>query len=88
MTAGEWKKTFDSRQFHETYTYMGNDLGAVYSREQTTFKVWAPTASDVSLHLYTTGSDEEGGRLLLCTQMKPEDQGIFQATVEGDLHGV
>ncbi len=39
MTAGEWKETFDSEQFNEQYTYTGNDLGAVYSKERTIFKV-------------------------------------------------
>lgn len=88
MTAGEWKEMFDSRQFQEQYAYMENDLGAVYSRERTVFKVWAPTASEVSLQLYTTGSVQEGGRLLLCTQMQREGQGIYKTAVEGDLHGL
>lgn len=88
MTAGEWKETFDSEQFNEQYTYTGNDLGAVYSKERTIFKVWAPTAEVVSLNLYTAGSEEEGGRLLLCTQMQQAGRGIYETTVEGDLHGV
>ena len=42
MTAREWKQMFESREFEEKYTYAGNDLGAVYEKEKTTFKVWAP----------------------------------------------
>ena len=41
--------------------YNGNDLGATYSPTQTTFKVWAPTASKVQIKRYTTGSDSEAG---------------------------
>lgn len=38
-------------------TYSGNDLGANYSADSTTFKVWAPSASSVKVKLYKTGSD-------------------------------
>lgn len=90
MTAVEWKKLFDSEQFQEQYTYTGNDLGAVYGRERTSFKVWAPTASEVSLQLYTTGCGEDGKQesLMLSTSMKQADHGVYETTVEGDLHGV
>ncbi len=88
MTAGAWKEVFDSEQFNRKYTYTGNDLGASYSREKTVFKVWAPTADKVSLQLYTAGSDKEGGRLLLCTQMRQAEQGVYEISIEGDLHGV
>ena len=42
-------------------TYSGNDLGANYSADSTTFKVWAPSASSVKVKLYKTGSDSEAG---------------------------
>ena len=45
----------------DAQAYTGNDLGAVYTKSGTTFKVWAPTASHVSVKLYRTGSDEEPG---------------------------
>ena len=47
MTAKEWKKIFNSKEFEENYTYTGNDLGAFYEKDKTTFKVWAPTADRV-----------------------------------------
>lgn len=40
--------------------YSGSDLGAVWSEDSTTFKVWAPKAATVKLNLYEHGSDEEG----------------------------
>ena len=43
------------------YAYTKRDLGATYSPDSTTFKVWAPTATEVSLNLYATGSDTEEG---------------------------
>ena len=36
--------------FDEKYYYDGNDLGSNYHKEHTTFKLWAPIASDVKLH--------------------------------------
>ena len=34
------------------FYYAGNDLGLSYSPDASTFKVWAPTATEVSLALY------------------------------------
>ena len=89
MTAKEWKKMFESREFEEKYVYKENDLGAVYEKEKTTFKVWAPTAEKVMLHLYTAGSTGEAGeKELLQVEMKKREQGIYEKQVKGDLHGV
>ena len=46
---------FDTKEFVDNYTYDGDDLGAVIHGDQTTFKVWAPTASKVVLNLFTDG---------------------------------
>ena len=32
-----------------------------YTKETTTFKVWSPTATDVKVNIYETGSDDEKG---------------------------
>ncbi|MEE0264204.1 MAG: type I pullulanase [Acutalibacteraceae bacterium] len=67
--------------------YSGDDLGAVYTPESTTFKVWSPTASEVKLNLYATGSDdEEGAKALDSSAMNYDDSnGVWSITVEGDL---
>ena len=41
-------------------TYSGNDLGASYSKDSTTFKVWAPQAASVKVNIFEHGSDDEG----------------------------
>ena len=72
----------------DQYAYSGNDLGAVYSKSSTTFKVWAPTASDVKLKRYKTGSDSESGAGVIETKaMTKQSQGIWSVTVSGDLAG-
>ncbi|MBQ8538215.1 MAG: type I pullulanase, partial [Ruminococcus sp.] len=71
-------------------TYDKDDLGFVYSKESTTFKVWAPAASQVLLKLYSTGSyQEDGATVLAIKQMnKDESNGVWSTSVDGDLHGV
>lgn len=66
--------------------YSGNDLGANYTKEKTTFKVWAPTAEKVYLKRYTTGSDnEQGARVISNLKMLKGDNGIWYYTVFGDI---
>lgn len=43
------------------YRYDGDDLGATYTKDATTFKVWSPTATDIKVNIFTKGSDDEQG---------------------------
>lgn len=73
------------------YTYTKGDLGATYSKESTTFKVWSPTATSVTLKRYATGSDSEKGAQDLgevpMTKLMEGEKwtGVWTATVEGDI---
>lgn len=69
--------------------YSENDLGYTYTAECTTFKVWAPSAEQVLLKLYSTGSYyEEGAQVLGIKQMLFDAQtGVWSASIDGDLHG-
>ncbi len=75
-----------AHQIDSQYRYDGNDLGATYTPEATTFKVWAPTATKCTLNLYATGSDkEEGAENLGSHEMtKDEETGIFSIKLDGD----
>lgn len=64
------------KKFDEAYSYDG-DLGAIYSKEATTFKVWAPTASGVDLVLF--GADGEAK-----IKMEKQDRGVYSYTLQGD----
>lgn len=81
------KKYFMSKEFKENYVYDGNDLGLTYKKDGSIFKVWAPTASDVSVNIYTTGSEAEGGEKLGTYPMTKGDKGVFvfDAKELGDL---
>ena len=40
----------------EKYYYDGDDLGAVYAKNRTVFKVWSPVSSRIELRIYENGT--------------------------------
>ena len=74
---------FDSKFFAENYHYDGNDLGAVINGDNTTFKVWAPTASKVVLNLFEEGNDCDAYKTV---EMVRGDKGVWSHT-EACGHG-
>ena len=77
--------TYSTSDFEAEYTYEGDDLGANWTAEATTFRLWAPTAAQVLVNLYTAG---EGGESLGQVEMTQDVNGTWIATVEGDLNGI
>ena len=72
-------------EFDKKYAYNGDDLGAVYSASSTTFKLWAPTATEVKLITYkSTAEKAEKDKE---TAMKAEDHGVWSAKLDGDQAG-
>lgn len=69
----------------EFEVYEGTDLGAVYTKESTSFRLWAPTADKVTLCLYEAGNDCEAYEV---TEMKKDVNGTWLLVKEGDLHKV
>ena len=78
---------YASKKFNAEFTYDGDDLGAVWSKKATNFKVWAPTAEFVSVALYRSGTAGTDDRMETIP-MKREDKGVWSAKVKGDLNGV
>ena len=78
---------YSTEEFEAAYTYAGDDLGATWSAESTTFRLWAPTASAVSVNLYTSGT-EGTDDLIASHELTADVNGTWVATVEGDLNGV
>ena len=77
---------YSTQEFEAEYTYTGKDLGMVYSKDKTSFRVWAPTAEEVYLNRYESGSS---GRSDLIEQlpMNSDVNGTWTVTVQGDLNG-
>ena len=78
---------YSSPVFEEKFTYHGNDLGAVWSREKTCFRLWAPTAKSASVKLYKTGNPENED-LISVVAMTADIQGTWRTECPGDLNGV
>ena len=68
-----------SEEFDDLYAYDGNDLGATYSKEETSFKLWSPLADKVTLKL------EKNDNSFVMYEMKRGDKGVYHIKVEGDL---
>ncbi|MDD5795806.1 MAG: type I pullulanase, partial [Oscillospiraceae bacterium] len=71
----------------EKTIYSENDLGAVYDKNHTVFKVWAPNAEKVSTRVYETGSDDENGAKVITTKSMTLDKktGVWSVKISGDL---
>lgn len=77
---------YSTEKFEKEFTYSGSDLGATYTPEKTTFRVWAPTADAVTLNLYgsgTPGTDDLVEQLPMTAYVN----GTWIAEKEGDLNG-
>lgn len=63
-------------------TYTG-ELGAIYTKQSTTFRVWAPTSSDAKVKFFSSGDSEVYTKI---TNMRfNKSTGVWSATVKGDL---
>ena len=78
-------KIIGSTYFDEELAYDGDDLGVVYTKEKTTFRIWAPTAVEVSLNLYEQG---DGDNLMETIPMTADVKGTWVCEKTGDLNGV
>ncbi len=79
--------TYSSEAFEAEYTYTGDDLGAVWTAEKTSFRLWAPTASSVKVSLYVSGTPGTDDKIQEI-EMTPDVNGTWVAEKEGNLNGV
>lgn len=87
---------YDTQKFIDEYTYDGDDLGFTYTKESTTFKVWAPTSIRADVFVYENGTSESlqysdqivGSDLLYKRKkMKYDGNGVYTVTLNGDYNG-
>ncbi len=77
------KTYFSSDEFEEQYTYDGN-LGVEITGTETIFRLWAPTASAVTLNLFDAGN---GGSATSVESLVRGDKGVWEYTANGNLSG-
>lgn len=82
---------YDTPSFVEKYYYDGDDLGATISEDKskTTFKLWAPVSSQVTLKLYQTGTPASLGgddTPIKEVQMEQKEKGVWVYEENQNLH--
>jgi pullulanase len=80
----EMIKKYSTEEFEREYTYTGDDLGAIWSNERTTFKLWTPVADSVTLNLYKSG-DYRCEDLINNYEMIKGEKGVWSIVIEGDI---
>ena len=78
---------YSTHTFEEKYTYTGQDLGANWMPQKTTFRLWAPTAEEVTINFYRSGTAYTDD-LLFQLHMQPDVNGTWTAERVGDLSGI
>ncbi len=88
------RRLYDTDLFSDAFHYDG-ELGAIYEKDKTTFKVWSPNAEKMSVLIYNQSHPQYD----LNGNKKPEpftakviplnhtDKGVFEGILEGDNHG-
>jgi len=70
--------------FQKDLYYTDKELGAVYTPQKTTFRLFSPTARKAWVVLYDNLTGDEGREELTMNDM---GKGLWEAVVDGDLHG-
>ncbi len=76
------KATLRNILLDREHFYYEGQLGPIYTKENTTFRVFAPTAEAVNVVLYNEREGDKGRKVVA---MKPIEQGVWEAVVKGDL---
>ena len=80
-------EVYSTPEFEAKYTYRGNDLGFVWSKNRTAFRLWAPTADSAKVNLYRSGTPGNKD-LLIQLSMQPGENGTWTVSKDGDLNGI
>ena len=82
---------YGTDSFNEKYYYDG-ELGAAYTRNETTFRVWSPVSSKILVRIYENGtpvsvSKEKGSDSFDEYVMAKGENGVFEFEKAGDMQG-
>ncbi len=71
--------SIDFKEFDILFDYDGDDLGATYEENQTTFAVWAPLSPCVRVKLFKPNDK------FVIYDMQREEKGVHRLTIKGDF---
>ena len=78
---------YSSEEFESQFTYTGNDLGATYTSDSTFLRLWAPTAVEVNVKLYSNGDPTVEKTTDRVFPMTKDVNGTWICTLDGDMNG-
>ncbi|WP_156285922.1 type I pullulanase [Oceanivirga salmonicida] len=73
-------KVLQTEEFDKLFA-TDEELGPIYSKEKTVFKVWAPTAKNLNLLVFNGNKKET-------ISMKKNKKGVYSVTLKGDKLGL
>ncbi|WP_455430815.1 type I pullulanase [Peribacillus loiseleuriae] len=73
-----------SEEFDTLYYYDGNDLGNMYTKKKTAFRLWAPTASEAKVVKYDKWDDQVGKEIT----MTEAEKGTWKLEIQGNQDGL
>lgn len=77
-TVLEYSAIVKTKRFDDMFFYNGNDLGCTYGKDQTSFALWAPTASKVKIEIEKHGVTHT-------FEMIRSDRGVFRLSLLENL---
>lgn len=85
------RNLYKTASFNEKYNYSG-ELGAIYTKDKTIFKVWSPISSKINLRIYQNGTptfvnETLGNDNFEEYPMVKDEHGVFSFELSGDLAG-
>ena len=81
---GYMKKTIICRKILDNSAfYYSGELGAIYKRNSTEFRIWSPVSSSADLLLYDDYNATEPSKVI---PMIKKDKGVWSTVIPGDLH--
>ncbi len=83
LTNVDIKQYYKTEEFKTLYHYDGDDLGVTYSQDTTSFKVWSPVASKITLKIFNDDKTSEFNAF----NMEKAEKGIFEYIIEENLDG-
>lgn len=83
LACQEPARTYSSYEAYPAYT--GTDLDLTYTPQSSTFRLWSPVASEVTLHLYQSG---DGDDRITSEPLERGESGLWSVAIDRDLSGL
>lgn len=76
---------YSTEEFEERFTYKGDDLGATYTADKTSLRLWAPLALGATVNLYKDGDPKKDPEPFSQVIMTKDVQGTWVCDLIGDM---